>query len=175
MRRRLLNLLTALSMLLCAATVVLWARGYRVKDVLLWPTAGGMATLESNRGQFVLVVMRSPYPERSHRPSGLRHHTSPVSHYSPMKDCGHPRLTVHFERFGFESHTWWDNLPESQTWVKVPHYAVALAAALLPLGRARPVTRRRHPPPGLCPGCGYDLRATPGKCPECGTPAKTPA
>jgi hypothetical protein len=55
----------------------------------------------------------------------------------------------------------------------VPFWSVAAAAALLPLGwttlrlRSR-VHRRRLMEPGLCPACGYDLRATPGRCPECG-------
>ena len=53
--------------------------------------------------------------------------------------------------------------------VMFPQWLVAGLCGLLPavrLARRRRRTLRRRG--GLCPACGYDLRATPGRCPECG-------
>jgi len=61
-----------------------------------------------------------------------------------------------------------------QTWasVVVPHaWLVALTAPLPAWRIARALRRSRRSRVGLCPRCGYDLRATPDKCPECGAVA----
>ena len=57
---------------------------------------------------------------------------------------------------------------------ELPLWVLAIGTAALP---AQFVLRRlplRGRQPGLCPNCGYDLRATPHRCPECGKAAYEP-
>jgi hypothetical protein len=61
-----------------------------------------------------------------------------------------------------------DSLTASFNTIDVPLWMLVLASAMPAVlaWRARIRARDRT---GLCPTCGYDLRATPKRCPECGT------
>jgi predicted Zn-ribbon and HTH transcriptional regulator len=53
-------------------------------------------------------------------------------------------------------------------WV-APYWFLSALFAGLPAMRLNSHRRRRRTRrAGLCPNCGYDLRATPDRCPECG-------
>lgn len=67
----------------------------------------------------------------------------------------------------------WLPTPWAGRWrgMLVSYWALALVTGVLPARAAYRIAatyRRRWSRPGLCPACGYDLRASPRRCPECG-------
>ena len=173
MRRRLLNLLTALSLLLCVVVAALWVRSFWRSDGV---QHGGPAETSWGSETGTLVFSRS-YPGESGIGStaGWEFNSYPVE---PREDS--PFINgqqFRYRAFGFEIASY---LPARGTvaanganmrfwYVYVPHwFAVAVLALPPSLGLWRRWRRRRKIGAGLCPACGYDLRATPDQCPECG-------
>jgi hypothetical protein len=65
--------------------------------------------------------------------------------------------------------------PRLQRNYVLPHWFLLLLTAVPPAvwwRRKRYERRLARLAVGLCPECGYDLRATPDRCPECGAEAK---
>jgi hypothetical protein len=59
----------------------------------------------------------------------------------------------------------------SDTWLTFPHWVPAVLFGSMPTWQLiHRLTARRRRARGLCRRCGYDLRASPERCPECGTP-----
>ena len=166
MKRRLLNLLTALSLLLCVAAAALWVWSYWAADMVYRgdPFPGREQETDLVRLSYVysgrggLVFSRGGGgPADTFGGLGHRQYRADATAYAQGRN--------HRLGFAFRSGTGFID-------VVVPHACVALPAAVLPL--ARLVRRKRRldgERRGLCPSCGYDLRATPGRCPECGAGA----
>jgi hypothetical protein len=78
-----------------------------------------------------------------------------------------PRWAGQVNRYGFRYNVYSDGSWYAWAPLWAPG-AVFAVAALLTGFAAR---SRRRIPPGHCPHCGYDLRASPQRCPECGAAA----
>ena len=167
MKRRLFTILSALSLLLCVATAALCLRSYWVDDFVsqmiphqkdpnfyeLWG--------QSVYGSVYLTYLTTSEPPMS-GPASLR-----LSYYrSPSSETQVPRDTP-ARRWGFG---YADHYQSETVWL--PHWVIVLSTAVLPVmcltSQARARKRRRRLTLGLCPNCGYDLRASPERCPECG-------
>ena len=168
MLRRLFNVTSALSLLLCISTIVLWVLSYRGIASLVWAKHGVRYEFNSGGGQLIATRFH-PWPEQpwfvEFDPgpfglppgapwSGIRHHVAKFEYasgqYLPPFAWQVPR--TNYRRVG------------------MPEWFAALLTAAMPIFWLVQFARRRTIKPGVCPSCGYDLRASSDRCPECGTP-----
>ena len=200
MMRRLLNLVTALSLLLCAAVVVLWVKN--------WSVTGPGGEPSGWRGA---LEVKEPVARSAEEPTQV----GDLVHFSAEDVEGPGVVLQRQQRVGRDGTL---RLPfvgprnvrglnadeiravlrdayarphddyyvggrgygaiVSTGDVRVPYRLLVIVLGVLPATRlalAVPALvhwrRDRHIESGLCPRCSYDLRATPGRCPECGTAA----
>jgi hypothetical protein len=191
-----------MSLLLCAATVALWVRSYSHGDQVAWLSEDARRCVRSDRGYVEWEVYRREaaydrYVASDRHPHwdlGYRAYDVEGSRWPEYDGREFPIAWADgvTRRRGIDRSrgTWAFTIPPSgiygspmgASWysVRIPHRLAALACALPPLcvlavralGRRR---RRRRLDMGLCPACGYDLRATPDRCPECGRHTASPA
>jgi len=148
LRRILLNAATVLSLLLFVATLALWVRSY-------WGDGGSVALFghqwdwSSRNGRFLMSNANEVFVGQLKR-LGVDPAKPLVGQtFSPPPDS--------------------DILFQDIMQIVLDYRWVIPAAVILPLWRVRSWWKRGHrTSTGLCPSCGYDLRATPDRCPECG-------
>jgi hypothetical protein len=183
MKRRLPNLLTALSLLLCVATAVVWARSYRHGQWLMHTDGTGWRALSDTEvtewsafcGNGVLHLRWLKYRWNL----GVALHRGGANGWgvdgsAPDVYKQPPGPQTPANRLGFdfvEEHYTTEEKPGASRRVTLPLWLPVLLLALTPA--AWTYRHLRRPGPGHCPRCGYDLRATPDLCPECGTSANS--
>ena len=192
MVRRLLSLLSAASLLLCVATLVLRSRSREVTDSLVGGRAGAVAWWVQSRDGLLSATACGPWPNdqpvrwyadeargavprfplAATGPFAGRQGAGVLVTSDTVRAAVEPDGSVRWEgRFPVRPPRG-SSAPMRQRHVAVPLWEVAAAFGVLPaawfVGWRR---RRRRQPRGLCQSCGYDLRATPGRCPDCGRAA----
>ena len=165
--RRLFTLCSAASLLLCVAACAAWIRSYWIGDEVQYvlgserPPRQVIYSVESGRGgvtveRFVWVSSRDNHDEGWHW-----RRTEP--RYAGKFGATDPRW------LGFDAtvHHYQRAQAVSRSFV-MPYWFVVCLTMLAPALALRTLARRPNAK-GLCPRCGYDLRASPERCPECGT------
>jgi len=192
MLRRLLNLLTALSLLVCVAVCALWALSYRTLFTAGYQSPR-IGLIEWNGSWFLLgghlcyqsLTQEYRLPQQSPPPADVGFRFDPPSRVEPEWAALYVRALksqandVFLDRFGFHvAHCSYGDrsVPELKqyrsTVLHAPLWFPAAAFAIAPLSALfRRLRKRNFARANLCLTCGYDLRATPGRCPECGAVA----
>ena len=195
MKRRLLNLLTVLSVLLCVAIVVAGARSYfrmdhlqwggdkatgaRVKSwVWDWKLEWGLIDVGRDASTYTFESAEDAFPMEQASTPHFVHRAEPATRARPLGGSFWHRLGFFWYHQRSQSGVpkpgapfRWVSRSNNHWYIRAPLWPLALATGAPPAAWwvVRRRQKRRRARLGLCPRCGYDLRATPGRCPECGT------
>ena len=180
MKRRLFTIFSALSLLVFVAVVVLWVRSYRVQDGYhradRREDAVVTCDLYTHRGSVVVSHWRFMWVGGSTEHVKRERARTYVEKENVLLGRVQGAYSRPPQQTSAADFTAWPRWSR-KTWpdrrfllVQLPMWPLAVLTLSLPIywlfGKYRchiVLTR------GLCPSCGYDLRATPDRCPECGT------
>jgi hypothetical protein len=196
-RFRSIVVIAAAAMVL-VATLALWGRSQRTRDGVWYTTESTRYGLHSYRGRVILWQLSvAPNPTAmtwvtpTKMRGGVVWDSTPDSWNDPFRTgpmgiqpeelLDAPAAGANIDRrfAGFRqvhSDTWYPRAQLQEGYptarsnaIYIPWWFIALIAAtpgaLLVIHARRRAQRRQR---GLCPACGYDLRASSGRCPECG-------
>jgi hypothetical protein len=190
MIRRLFTFASALSLLLCMATVVLWVRSYWVHDSIeyLHDLPGSTYWVRqiydgyASRGGVKLSYIRSSasdqlniisFREDAKIQPHFRQGQYPARSVPIIESVLPPTALLRSVGIGFDGHDDGLQIP-SNVWQDQLVFPYWLPTTVLAMPCAvwlrLMLTRHRRNKVGHCLTCGYDLRASKDRCPECGTP-----
>jgi hypothetical protein len=170
-----------LSLALLIALLALWIRSrWRWDD---WQACKHSTSVEMLSGMGCIYIEFMTRAEGSYWPRHESFDSADDEEYSDIhkavENSGYgfdEKIWAFSHRFGFargkyflmtESPPFWESGP--MVAVQAPDWTLVLLFGILPAFKLRKILRvRSYRKRGLCPGCGYDLRATPARCPECG-------
>jgi hypothetical protein len=180
MRRAYRNITAALSLILCVAALAMWIRSYSRLDEITHIGRWHFYDFSSVRGQIFVELWWSTKEvdlSGQHGAYVRGFAWKSASAADPLT----PATSSPSWRLGGFNYLSWPTKSQIATGkfsygehvVILPWWFVASVVVVpfvLWLVRTRRRARQtRRAAMGLCPTCGYDLRATPGRCPECGT------
>ena len=162
-KRHLFNLLAAISLLICAVTLVFWVRSSRHFDYAAINTTSRIFVCTTFPGGVKLSYWPEPVPGR--RDIKFRSYMYNVPDASGQWISPPP---VSWAKLGFDV----KSIPSTPSGLEldVPFWLLTVLFLSPPLTSAFNFARRRcRQGLGQCVHCGYDLRASKDRCPECGT------
>jgi hypothetical protein len=165
---------SALSLLFCAAIVVLGVRSFWTADTFQWTRDNGsMFGVRLDSGGLSVADLQDMNPGnlRENPSYTLAHRASSAGSYYPESSADlTPQFHLRFVGFEYERGDVNAFDYECRFWI-VPIWIFLLPGVILParwvLNRRCKQTRAKS---NKCLHCGYDLRASIDRCSECGTP-----